>query len=50
MTFVIVLVVAFSAFVLGYCIGGADRDDMDDQDVGVGRTLEELKRIHRQDP
>jgi hypothetical protein len=48
MTFVIVLVVAFSAFVLGYCIGGADRDDMDDQDVG--RTLEELKRIHRQDP
>jgi hypothetical protein len=49
MTFVIVLVVAFSAFVLGYCIGGADRDDMD-EDVGVGRTLEELKRIHRQDP
>lgn len=44
MMFVLVLVVAFSAFVLGYAIGGADRDDNDD---GAARTLDELRRIHK---
>jgi hypothetical protein len=47
MTFLLVLVIAFSAFVLGYCIGGADRDDTNDD---ARRALEELRRIHRQDP
>jgi hypothetical protein len=46
MTFVIVLIVTFSAFVLGYCIGGADRDDQND---AARRALEELRRIHEGD-
>jgi len=41
MLFVLVLVVAVSAFVLGYCVGGADADDgLDDE------TLRTLRRMH----
>jgi hypothetical protein len=46
MTFAVILaIVVFSSFVLGYCIGGADRDDARDDAL---HALDELRRIHEQ--